>query len=213
MCSHYEAPGKQRLIDAFGVAPDEDYQHDLWPTYNGPFVRLSSDPEGEDQPAFTLDVGQFGLLPHWAKDKKYGRRTYNSRSETAASKASFRSAWAKGQHCIIPAASIFEPDWRSGKAVPTQIQRSDGGLMAIAGLWDHWRSPDGEEVLSFSMLTLNATDHDFFKSYHKPDDEKRMLVILPNGLIRDWLSASADESMDFMRQYPADRLKAVSKGS
>ncbi|WP_394245291.1 SOS response-associated peptidase [Halopseudomonas laoshanensis] len=209
MCSHYEPPGKERLMDAFGSAPDEDYQLDLWPLYSGPFVRLRQDSEGDELSDFTVDVGQFGLLPHWAKDRKYGRRTYNSRSETAAELASFRSAWAKGQHCVIPAASIYEPDWRTGKSISTQIQRSDQGLMAIAGLWDQWRGPDGEEVLSFSMLTVNADDHAFMQNYHRPKDEKRMLVILPNGLIRDWLSASADESMEFMRQYPADRLRAV----
>ncbi|WP_235906788.1 SOS response-associated peptidase family protein [Pseudomonas saliphila] len=134
VCSHYEAPKAHRLIEAFGAEPGEGYQEDLWPTYGGPFVRLGSSADSdEDKPAYTLNVGRLGLFPFWAKDEKFGRRTYNARSETASSKASFRSAWAKGQYCIIPATAISEPDWRSGKAVATRIERTDKGMMAIAG--------------------------------------------------------------------------------
>ncbi|MNR47520.1 hypothetical protein D3C85_1666300 [compost metagenome] len=46
------------------------------------------------------------------------------------------------------------------------------------------------------------------RNFHKPDDEKRMVVILPNGVHQDWLRAPAEDSMEFMRAYPADRLVA-----
>lgn len=95
--------------------------------------------------------------------------------------------------------------------MPTRITRADDSLMCIAGLWERWTSPDGEVVHSMSMLTVNADDHPLMNQYHRPDDEKRMVVILPNGSIRDWLKASASESMAFMRQYPADRLTAEAK--
>jgi putative SOS response-associated peptidase YedK len=154
-------------------------------------------------------VGMFGLLPFWAKDTKLARSTYNCRSETAASKPSFRSAWAKAQHCIIPCTAFYEPDWRSGKAVPTRITRADGGLIGIAGLWERWVDPAGGEVVhSYSMLTINASQHELMRNFHKPNDEKRMVVILPNGVHQDWLRAPAEESMEFMRPYPADRLIA-----
>ncbi|MBM5458652.1 SOS response-associated peptidase [Pseudomonas sp. P66] len=212
MCSHYEAPSHQRLLDGFGVAPQLSFKEDLWPTYHGPFLRLPGDEEADNhQSTFEALTGQFGLLPFWAKDQTLGRRTYNARSETASSKPSFRDAWKKGRHCIIPATAIYEPDWRTGKAVPTRITRSDGGIMAIAGLWDEWRSPDGELIHSFAMLTVNADEHSLMSQYHKPQDEKRSVVILPNGLITDWLRAGADKSMDFMRLYPADRLSAEAR--
>lgn len=209
MCSHYESAPADRIREAFGVFPDLPFKTDLWPTGVGPFIRArSEESKDDDDQEFEALTGQFGLLPFWAKDRTLGRRTYNARSETAASKPSFRAAWQKAQLCLIPAIAIYEPDWRSGKAVPTRITRSDGGLLAIAGLWEEWKNPEGERLHSYSMLTINATDHSLMQNYHKPKDEKRMLVILPSGLIKDWLNASADQIQDFMRQYPADRLMA-----
>lgn len=82
--------------------------------------------------------------------------------------------------------------------------------MGIAGLWEQWRNPGTRERgHSFTMLTINADDHPFMSNYHKPEDEKRMVVILPRGLYGDWLKAPAGESMEFMRQYPADRMKVA----
>lgn len=54
--------------------------------------------------------------------------------------------------------------------------------------------------------SVNADDHDFMKGYHKPQDEKRMVVVLPKGSYVDWLTARPEQSMTFMDQYPADRL-------
>ena len=123
-------------------------------------------------------------------------------------KPSFRDAWRQCQHCIIPAESIYEPDWRSGKAVATRIARADSEPMGLAGLWSRWKSPAGEVVHSFTMLTINADDHPLMRNMHKPGEEKRMVVILPQGAFGDWLDAPANASRDFLRQFPADRLVA-----
>lgn len=207
MCSHFEAPSKTQLEEAFGEVGQLPLKLDLWPGYEGPFVRLSEGEEGESE--FDVQSGVFGLLPFWAKDEKLARRTYNARSETADQKPSFRNAWKKAQHCLIPAAAIYEPDWRSGKAVPTRITRTDSGMMCIAGLWEQWTDPAGRAVHSYSMLTINADDHPLMKNYHRPTDEKRMVVVLPNGSIRDWLRAPAEATRDFLLPYPADRLCAT----
>jgi len=207
MCSHYEAPENERLLAGFGVAPDSQLPIDLWPTYIGPFIRLRHEEAREDDlPELEALTGQFGLLPFWAKDRKLGRQTYNCRSETASTKPSFKSAWKKGQKCIIPISAFFEPDWRSGKAIPTRITRTDGGVMAVAGLWERWKDQDGQVVHSYTMLTINADAHPFMNAFHKPNDEKRSIVILPNGLIKDWLNSSVEQTMSFMQPYPADRL-------
>lgn len=209
MCSHYEAPMPQLVADTFGIDTFDQGKLDLWPGYIGPFVRSAEHADHDVGAKVSVEAltGSFGLIPFWSKDTKIARRTYNARSETVAEKPSFRSAWRQAQHCIIPAAAIYEPDWRSGKAIATRIARTDGELIGIAGLWEKWRDPGTGEVLhSYTMLTINADDHAFMRNYHKPQDEKRMVVILPRGLYADWLKATAADSMEFMREYPADRL-------
>lgn len=213
MCSHYEAPSPSRLRNAFGLTFDSQEKIDLWPGYVGPFIRKPTgiDPHDEAAPNLEALPGVFGLLPFWAKDTKLARSTYNARSETAAAKPSYRAAWKEAKHCLIPAVAIYEPDWRTGKPIPTRITRKDGELLGIAGLWETWKGPVGEIVHSYSMLTINADDHDMMRNFHRPDDEKRMVVVLPQGRYADWLTATPNESQDFMRQYPADRLYAEAR--
>jgi putative SOS response-associated peptidase YedK len=122
----------------FGVLPpSEDAKLDLWPGYLGPFIRKHPHAGVGDEavPALEALTGLFGLVPHWATDTKITRHTYNCRSETAAEKPSFRDAFQRNQRCIIPADAIYEPDWRSGKAVATRIEAADGSPFGIAGLW------------------------------------------------------------------------------
>lgn len=97
-----------------------------------------------------------------------------------------------GRHCIIPAEAFYEPDWRSGKAVSTRIRRADGTPMGIAGIWTGWKSPDGSVVRSFTMLTINAETHPFMRNFHKPEDEKRMVVVLNEDAYGAWLGAPVE---------------------
>lgn len=39
MCSHYEAPAGQQVVDTFGVEPYEQGKLNLWPGYIWPFIR------------------------------------------------------------------------------------------------------------------------------------------------------------------------------
>jgi putative SOS response-associated peptidase YedK len=80
--------------------------------------------------------------------------------------------------------------------------------MGIAGLWDAWKQIDGTWLHSYTMLTINADSHELMKSFHKPTDEKRMVVILPEAAYGDWLTATPERSQEFLRPYPADRLVA-----
>ncbi len=81
--------------------------------------------------------------------------------------------------------------------------------MGLAGLWSSWRAPGGERIWSYTMLTINAAEHPLMRQFHKPVDEKRMVVILPRSAYLDWLDAPAQHSMAFMQPYPADRLLAT----
>ena len=210
MCSHYQGiKERERFYRAFGhYPPAPDYTTDVWPGYKAPFIRRPREADAGDEavPEREVCMGQFGLLPHWCKDEKFGRRTFNARSETAATLPSFRDAWRQGMRCIVPAEAIYEPDWRSGKAVATRISRANGEPMGIAGLWSWWRPPNGAEVLSFTMLTVNADTHELMCNYHRPGEEKRMVVILPEEAYASWLTAPVNRMSDFLRHFPASEL-------
>lgn len=212
MCSHFESVKDRQVLKSHFLLADvlEGGKWDMWPGYLGSFIRRHefADVGDEAVPEREALLGSFGLIPHWATDTKIARQTYNARTETVATKPSFRDAWKKTQHCIIPADAIYEPDWRSGKAVATRISRSDGQPMGIAGLWAWWKSPKGEVLHSFTMLTINADGHSLMQYFHKPTDEKRMVVILPEHRYDDWLRAGAAQSLDFLNPYPADALQA-----
>jgi putative SOS response-associated peptidase YedK len=212
MCSHYQALKERELYRRqFGVyPPDDQCKHDLWPGYVGTFIcrHPYADVGDEAVPAREAVNGLFGLVPSWSPDTKMTRFTYNARSETVATKPSFRDAWKHAQHCIIPAEAIFEPDYRSGRPVSARISLADGAPMGIAGLWSRWKSPQGGVVHSYTMLTINAGDHPLMRRFHKPSDEKRMVVILPVARYDDWLQARPEQSLAFMRPFPADQMMA-----
>lgn len=213
MCSHYESvKNRDVLKHNFKLdAVPEGEKADMWPGYLGAFIRkleYTGETAASDR---ELLLGSFGLIPHWTTDTKIVRSTYNARSETAAEKPSFRDSWRAGRHCIIPADAFYEPDWRSGKAIPTRISRVDGKPMGIAGLWSAWKSPKGEIIHSYTMLTINADTHPLMHLFHKPTDEKRMVVVLQDDQYSDWLNAEQDDSRGFLREYPAELLTAESK--
>ena len=221
MCSHFESLTDHvqlnrhfsvsvSLRPSAPIAPIAPSVQDVWPTYPATFIRRSLESDSGDGavPAREALTGQFGLLPHWAKDETLGRRTFNARSETVAMKPSFRDAWRDGQRCIIPAKAIYEPDWRSGKAVPTRIVRSDGEPMGIAGLWSWWKSPKGQGVPSFTMLTINADDHSLRNQMHKPGDEKRMVVILAEDAYKEWLGDSVIKYARLLSRFSTELLQA-----
>ena len=131
----------------------------------------------------------FGLLLGFAKDIKYGLRMYNARSETVASLPSFKSTWATARHCIVPCEAIYEQDWQR-RAWATRFNAADGGTLAVAGIWQPWKSPGGQWIQSFALVSLSADDHRLKREYHRSDSkrgpeqqDKRMVVILPDDAI------------------------------
>lgn len=205
MCSSYISAPKTKLADYFGVQPpDNDFKPEAYPGYLAPIIRLNhNDPEKlECVPAC------FGMVPAWA-DVKLAKHTYNARSETVGSKPSFRNAWRKRQLAIIPAEAIFEPNYESGKAVRWKIESTGNEPLGIAGIWEYRSNGlDNQPLISFSMLTINAVDHPLMRRFHKPEDEKRMVVVLRPEEYISWLHASTEQVTSFLRQYPADCLRA-----
>jgi putative SOS response-associated peptidase YedK len=199
MCSNYEAVTRaDRLLSFFGVVREgEEPPVVTWPTGLASFVRLAEDGSGNRR----VDDGAFGLLPVFAKELAYGRKTYNARTETVAKLPSFRSAWKQGKRCIVPAECIFEPNWETGKAVRWRIQQPGEVPMGIAGIYEQWTSPEGETMFSFAMLTVNADGHPVMSRFHRPEDEKRMVVILNPEQYDPWLTCPVVEAPKFFKQW------------
>ena len=164
--------------------------HDVFPTYPGPIVLRS---HHTDRTA--IGLARFGLLPSWAKEEAFGRKTYNARAETVAEKPSYKHAWTKQHYALALADTFYEPCYESGKAVRTAIKQANHEPMAIASIWDTWTEPDtGELIVSFSMLTIEASHHPVMRRMHKPEDEKRTVVPLRPELFNSWLNATPEEA-------------------
>lgn len=187
MCAHFR-PAPAQALGRFSGRPENVkliYPEEVWPG-NGAPILINRD-------GGHWELGAFGLVPFWA-EPALTRSTYNARSETVSEKPSFRQAWERLQLCIIPARSIFESCYESGRAVPWQIERLDGAPFGIAGLWEHRPGDTGVTRWSFSMLTIPAADHPLMARFHRPEEEKRSVVILPESAYADWLHAPSQEA-------------------
>ncbi len=220
------------------AAPNQAFERDVWPRKAGVFIRNAvatspsvtcvptiapdaalepalvaapTDMDASQSPMRELGYGQFGLVPPWVKSasdaKLRSTKLINARSETVTTSNNFRETWLNGQRCIVPVMAFFEDDWRSGKAVPTRISRVDGKPMGVAGLWERWEK-EGVEIISFTLLTVNANSHALLHRYQQNGNEKRMPAILGEGAYATWLSARPEKAREFMRAYPANLLTA-----
>lgn len=104
-----------------------------------------------------LSFMKWGLVPSWAKDPKIGSRMINARSETAAEKPSFRTAF-KRRRCLIPADGYYEWTKRGKQKIPMYIQHAERELFAFAGLWERWKGADETWLQTFAILTTAANE-------------------------------------------------------
>lgn len=183
--------------------PSEQWREEVYPTYPAPFIYLEN-----DKPR--CELAQFGLVPYWATDKqKFGLRTYNARSETVQEKPTYRSAWRERRFGLILMESFYEPNWETGKAVRWSIKRTDGEPSAAASIWERIIDKEtGEVIFSFSMLTINADGHEVMKHFHKPDDEKRSIVVLQNSDYMQWLNANHESAKLLLNLAPNGFLES-----
>jgi putative SOS response-associated peptidase YedK len=100
----------------------------------------------------TLDVMRWGLVPFWAKDIKVGFANINAKAEGIEGKPAFREAFQR-RRCLVPVDNFYEWKKTAAGKQPYAIALADRGVMALAGLWETWRSPAGERVRSFAIIT------------------------------------------------------------
>jgi len=169
-------------------------QHDIFPSYPAPIILQSHNTERT-----AIGLARFGLIPSWAKEESFGRKTYNARVETVSEKPSYRVAWKERHYALALADSFYEPCYESGKAIRTPIRQANGEPMAIASIWDTWTDTEsGELIVSFSMITIDASAHPVMNRFHKPEDEKRTVVPLRPELFNQWLNATPETARSLL---------------
>lgn len=173
---------------------------------------------------------RWGLIPSWAKDIKVGTKMINARSETIAGKSAFRNAFLR-RRCVIPASGFFEwrhdlveetipakndatPTLfeEHGIARPKTKQKTvkqpffiglkSGEPFGFAGLYEYWRSPDGEKVRSCTILTTHPNE--LVAPLHD-----RMPVILRKSDLEAWLDCEHSDHVErLLEPLPADQMTA-----
>jgi putative SOS response-associated peptidase YedK len=152
---------------------------------------------------------RWGLIPHWAEDRKIGSRMFNARAESLTRSPAFRDALQR-RRCIVPVDSFYE--WRRDGRIrqPFRIVRADGRPLALAGLWAGWHDPETDAVVrTFSIVT--GEPNEVVRALHD-----RMPVILLDEEWRRWLDPKADpgelqgllqprETLELVA-YPVSRL-------
>jgi putative SOS response-associated peptidase YedK len=146
----------------------------------------------------SLDLMRWGLVPYWAKDIKVGFANINAKAEGIATRPAFREAFAR-RRCLVPVDNFYEWQKIGKDRQPYAIALADRGIMALAGLWENWRSPAGEWVRSFAIVT--TTPNELCASIHD-----RMPVVLAPSSWPAWLgeqAAAADDLLALLAPYPA----------
>ena len=158
-------------------------------------VRGDSDAE----PTRQLRLLTWGLVPSWSKDVKVGVRMINARAESVLDKSSFAPA-AAARRCLVPAEGWYEwqvsPTAVDAKGKPRRqpfyVHRSDGGPLAMAGLYEFWRDRSLAEDDPDAWLTTYA----IITSAAEPGLDRihdRQPLVLERDVWVDWLDPKQTE--------------------
>lgn len=214
MCGRFVSARKRlELLEEFaaerdGVGQDRNPDYNVAPTkriYTVLEHKDAGDAGGQAPPGGRvreLRTVRWGLVPFWAKDTKGGARMINARAETVTSKPAFRAAFAK-RRCLIPADGYYE--WQAVEKAkqPYYIYRTDGGVLAFAGIYELWRdesAPAEDEAgwyWSAAIITTDATD-DIGRIHD------RTPMVVPRESWADWLDpANNDKELLLATMLPA----------
>ncbi len=185
-----------KLVERFGLDECADFapRYNIPPGTDIPVIRQS--PEGKR----VLHLLRWGLVPRWAKDPGIGNKLSNARGESVAEKPSFRDAFRR-RRCLIPADGFYE--WKTEGKVkqPFFISLKSGEPLAMGGLWESWRRPDGEILRTACIITTGPND--VMEPIHD-----RMPVILRAEDWQSWLEAPVEAIQSLISPYEADAMQA-----
>ncbi len=156
-----------------------------------------------DESPNTLSAAKWGLIPSWSKDPSIGYKMINARSETLLEKPSYRGL-VKKRRCLILADSLYE--WRlneDGSKTPMRIQLKSKEAFAFAGLWDVWKTPEGERLKTCTIIT--GEPNELVAPIHN-----RLAIILQKDVERDWLDRNNEVGhvLSLLKPYPSEAMMA-----
>lgn len=225
MCLNFIPTRNQKWIENhFSLDLPTKFKEEIYPGYYCPIIRAAFDP-GE----YICNLAHFGLIPSWAKIAQIGRHiynvksesmtanhlpnlhreTYNAKSETVSSKPSFRSAWNHKHFAIVVVDSFMQPNYESGKAVRWKIHKENNSPFALGCLWERWSDVElGKDIISFCVLTRDASTHPLLRHFHKQGDPKRMPVIISDLDLAAWLEGGLRKANEIINKDPPLDLAA-----
>lgn len=200
MCGRYTSEGinVSKLVERFDAQPafaSYDPNNNIKPTQDAPVV-MEHDNQRE------LLLMQWGLVPFWAKDPKIGGKMFNARAETVAEKPAFKSAFRR-KRCLVPAVGFYEWKAEGRGKTPYLFSMSDDQVFGFAGLYDTWRTPNGDVMYTYTIIT--TTPNELVAEVHD-----RMPVIMPRDKEELWIDASLEDPhflQTFLEPYPADLMR------
>jgi putative SOS response-associated peptidase YedK len=197
MCGRYvlnSTPAE--LVTRFGLDECADFssRYNIPPGTDIPVIRQS--PEGKR----VLHMLRWGLVPHWAKDPNIGAKLNNARGETVAEKPSFRDAF-KRRRCLIPANGFYE--WKAEGKVkqPYYISLRSGETLAMGGLWESWKAPDGSILRTACIITTAPNE------VMEPIHDRMPVIVAPENW-QSWLNGMPEEVAGMVTPYRDDALQA-----
>ncbi|GHD81819.1 hypothetical protein GCM10011419_28410 [Vogesella fluminis] len=203
MCINFTPPTRQQLEDHFKVpTPEFEWKAETWQDYLAPAIIDT----GDGPFAF---MASYGFVPKGHMPPGRRLTTMNARAETIGPLPTYKRAWHLSQLCLIPMQAFYEPCYETGKAVRTRIRLASGEPFAVAGMWRGWQEQDGSTSYSFTQITINADHHALMQRMHKPEDEKRSLVIIPRDQYDVWLNCkNPEQARNRLVNYQADQMDA-----
>jgi putative SOS response-associated peptidase YedK len=198
MCGRYAittAPEAMRALFRYREEPDFPPRYNIAPTQPVPIVRRH-----EGEPQFALV--RWGLIPAWVKDPRQFALLHVARSESVNDKPAFKNAM-KRRRCLLPADGFYE--WSEhGPKRPFFVRAKSQRALALAGLWETWMGPNGEEVETAAVITTPAN------RMLSPIAERMPAIVSPDAFDL-WLDCSAVDALTaaaFLLPAPEDLLEA-----
>ena len=141
-----------------------------------------------------IQLFNWGLIPHWAKDNTIRKNTLNARIETIHEKPAFRNV--VNNRCLVLVDGFYEWQWLDEKGKNKNkylIALPNDGAFALAGLWSIWNDKNtGEIVHTYTVLTTAANE--LMSRIH--NSQKRMPVVLSQDNEKDWLNGQKFNAVD-----------------